>query len=164
LQTVASKIHFKIAISIFIALAIITAANQKPMEKITKALKTQNWTPIKIHNISENIVTKTGSQPILTLSPLYALEGGGQIYIELAAGVPAFRVADKLTETDRKISHTAGLMEIPQILTKRPAGAVVIGPELTRFDKIDLKSMVPDDWQKVDCGNSGVHVFIPRKQ
>ncbi|HAL45659.1 MAG: hypothetical protein A2Y12_19400 [Planctomycetes bacterium GWF2_42_9] len=164
LRTVPNKIHFKIAISIFAALAIFTAVNQKPIVKIAKVLKTQNWTPIKIHNISKNIVAKTGRQPILTLSPLYALEGNGQIYIELAAGVPAFRVADKLTETDRKITHTAGLRQIPQILTARPASAIVIGPELTRFDKIDLKSLVPDDWQKVDCGDSSVHIFMPKKQ
>ena len=164
LRKMENKIPFKTAICIFTVLAMATAAGQKPITKISKILEVKNYTPIKVHNISKSIVAKTDSQLILTLSPLYAIEGGGEIYTELSAGVSAFRVADKLSQTDREICHVIGLREIPQITADRPAGAIVIGPELTRFDKIDLKSIVPSDWQRVNCKDASVHAFFPRKQ
>ncbi|MCE5339524.1 MAG: hypothetical protein LLF92_00150 [Planctomycetaceae bacterium] len=155
---------YKICVAIFVALSLATMISQKPISKISKCLSPDNWTPIKIHNISKQIVaTAQDSKTILTLSPLYAIEGGGQIYNELSAGVSAFRVADKLSATDRAVTHTAGLKELPKLTNAKPAGAIVIGPELTRFDKIDLKSIVPPDWQRIDCGNSSVHNFFPPK-
>ena len=125
-----------------------------------------NWTPINLHQISKNIATETGkSNLILTLSPLYAIEGSGEIYTELSAGAFAFRVADRLSQQDKKNTHTAGVSDFRQIiLTKTPA-AVIIGPELTRFEKIDLKSLVPQGWQKCDAGSESIHLFMlqPKK-
>lgn len=117
-----------------------------------------NWTPIKIHSISKQIAAEpAASKPILTLSPLYAIEGGGQIYTELSAGAFAFRIADKLSENDRKLTKTAGVKNLPE-LTKS-AGAVVIGAELTRFEKIAMKNAVPANWIRTDFGST--HNFFP---
>ncbi len=155
---------YKICVTVFVALSLTTMISQKPVSKISKCLSPTNWTPIKVHNISKQIVaTARNSKTILTLSPLYSIEGGGQIYTELSAGVSAFRAADKLSAHDRAITHTTGLKELPELVRNNPADAIVIGPELTRFDKIDLKSIVPADWQRIDCGSTSVHNFFPPK-
>jgi hypothetical protein len=152
---------YKICAAVFIALSLFTMINQKPIAKISKCLSPQNWTPIKIHNTSKQIVAKAAtSKKILTLSPLYAIEADGKIYTELSAGVFAFRIADKLSENDRKLTHTAGVKDLPELI--KSAGAVVIGTELTRFEKIDLKSTVPADWQRIDCGST--HSSFPPTQ
>jgi hypothetical protein len=155
---------YKICVVIFVALSVTTMISQKPISKISKCLSMKNWTPIKIHNISKQIVAQAKtSKTILTLSPLYSIEGGGEIYTELSAGAFAFRIADKLSAADRAITHTAGLKELPELTNTKPANAIVIGPELTRFEKIDLKSVVPPDWQPIDCGSTNVHNFFPPK-
>jgi len=152
---------YKICAAVFIALSLFTMITQKPIAKISKCLSPQNWTPIKIHNTSKQIVAEaTASKKILTLSPLYAIEADGKIYTELSAGAFAFRIADKLSENDRKLTKTAGVKDLPELI--KSAGAVVIGAELTRFEKIDLKSTVPTDWQRIDCG--GTHSFFPPAQ
>ena len=149
----------KIAIFIFIAIAVFTAVKQKPFLKISKIWEIEKWTPMKVHKISKNIAAKAGeSKPILTLTPLYAIEGGGEIYRELSAGAFAFRVGDKLTEQERKMTHTAGLGKMRKMIEKNQPGVVVIGPELTRFEKIDSKSLVPEGWERADY--SGVHCFF----
>lgn len=157
-----SQIHFRIFVFLFLVLAIETAIMAKPQIKILKFMSVKNWTPMKVHQVSENIVARAGSSKrILTLTPLYVIEGGGDFYNKLSAGVFAFRVADKLSESERQISHTAGLKEFPDILAKDQPEMVVIGAELTRFEKIDLKSLVPINWVRFDCGDDGVHCFVP---
>lgn len=164
----------KIWIYGFIALAIFTAAKQNPFSKIAKIADFQKWTPMKVHKISKNIVgdkilrpkwtscgrfAQNDKKPILTLTPLYAIEGGGKIYRRLSAGAFAFRVAGKLSEEDQKITHAAGLGEMRKMIEENQPAAIVIGPELTRFEKIDLRSLVPEEWQKVNFEN--VHCFFP---
>lgn len=150
----------RIWIYVFVALALFTAIKQKPFSKISKIWEIEKWTPMRVHKISKNIITKAGnSKPILALTPLYAIEGGGEIYRELSAGAFAFRVGDKLTEQERKMTHTAGLGKMRKMIEENQPGAVVIGPELTRFEKIDLKSLVPEGWEREDQGNA--HCFFP---
>jgi hypothetical protein len=149
---------YKTCFAVFLTLSITTMISQNPISKISKSLSAANWTPIKIHNISKQIAAKAAtSKPILTLSPLYAIEGGGQIYTELSAGAFAFRVADTLSENDRKLTKTAGVKNLPE-LTKS-AGAVVIGAELTRFEKIALKNAIPANWVRIKF--AGTDIFLP---
>ena len=146
----------------FIAFAIFTAIRQKPFSTIAGIKDYKNWTPVKVHKISKSIIAEAGaSKPILTLTPLYAIEGGGQIYRQLSAGAFAFRAAGKLSQEEQTITHSAGLGQICKIIKEYPPAAIVIGPELTRFEKIDLKSLVPEDWQKTNFGD--VHCFFPSK-
>jgi hypothetical protein len=156
------SIHFQIWLIVFLALALTTAGWKKPVTKISRLWKMDNWTPIQIHKISHNIVARAkGSKLILTLSPLYAIEGGGQIYREFSAGNLAYRIAHNFSESDRAITHTAGLPQLPALMEKTPPDAIIISPELTRFDKIDLKSIIPPDWQLQDCGQNNLRAYFP---
>ncbi|MEN6384429.1 MAG: hypothetical protein ABFD79_04460 [Phycisphaerales bacterium] len=152
---------FRIFAVLFLGLTIFTIVSQKPITKISKFLAMKNLPPAKLHEISRCIVSKAGtSGKILTLSPLYVVEGGGKIYTELSAGAFGFRVADSLTEPQRAASHTAGVKEFSEIVGNNPPAAIVIGPELTRFEKIDLRGLVPANWARMNCEPS-VHVFVP---
>jgi hypothetical protein len=152
---------FKICLCMFLVLTIATLISQNPILKISKFLSVENWGPMKVHSISKCIVSNAGkSKEILTLSPLYVIEGSGKIYTELSAGAFGFRVADSLTEAERVATHTAGVKEFSELVKENPPAAIIIGPELTRFEKIDLKKMVPSDWQRINCDKS-VHAFGP---
>ncbi|MFX1537030.1 MAG: hypothetical protein ACFFDI_22670, partial [Promethearchaeota archaeon] len=100
---------------------------------VTKSLRIivdkDNWSPVVVHKISEDIVGKSGGKPILTLSPLYAIEGGGQIYTEFSAGVFAYRVADRLNQREKDIAHLAGLDDIGQLIENDKSDVIVLGTE-----------------------------------
>jgi hypothetical protein len=83
-----------------------------------------------LHRISEDIAAKTAEPKlILTLAPLYALEGGCDIYTELSAGPFVYRVADRLSAWNRDITHTVGSRTIGRLIEKSPPSALIIGVE-----------------------------------
>ncbi len=156
------SIHFQIWFVVILSLTLTTAVWQKPAAKIAQLWEINNWTPIQLHKTSQDIVAKAkGSKLIFTLSPLYAIEGSGRFYTEFSTGMFFYRIAGELSDSDRAVTHTAGLPQLPALLAKTPPDAIVIGPELTRFDKIDLKNTVKPDWQLYDCGQNSVRAYFP---
>ncbi|MHC4148263.1 MAG: hypothetical protein ACYSR5_02145 [Planctomycetota bacterium] len=98
--------------------------------KIPELLAPQGWVPNRVHRISKDIAEKTeGSKLILTLGPLYALEGSCDIYTELSAGVFVYRIADFLSPSDYRIAHAVGAKTLEQLIEESPPAAVVLGVE-----------------------------------
>ncbi|MHC4719128.1 MAG: hypothetical protein ACYSYT_01470 [Planctomycetota bacterium] len=98
--------------------------------KIPELLAPQGWVPNRVHRISKDIAEKTeGSKLILTLAPLYALEGSCDIYTELSAGVFVYRIADFLSPSDCRIAHAVGAKTLEQLIENSPPAAVVLGVE-----------------------------------
>jgi hypothetical protein len=156
-------VHFQIWFVIVLLLTLRTVVLQAPAAKISQLWKISGWTPMKIHKISQSIVAQAkGSKMILTFSPLYAIEGGGNFYREFSAGTLAYRIADEFSDYERAITHTAGLPQLPALMKETPPDAIVISPELTRFEKIALKNIIPPGWQLWDCNQSSARIYFPR--
>ncbi len=153
-------IHFQISSVVILAIVLTAAVRQNPVENIRRFLKINNWTPIQTHKISQHIVAKSkGSKLILTLSPLYVIEGGGTIYNQFSAGPFAYRVADELSESDRVITRTAGLAELDELMKNNPPDAIVIGPELNLYEIQEFISIVPPNWQTKHLGRYGAFAY-----
>ena len=131
---------------------------------------TASWVPIQLHNISEEIATKLktqnhvlsadeGSKLILTLAPLFALEGGCDIYPELSAGAIVYRIADRLSSWNRDISHTIGPGTLKQLIEKSPPSAVILGVEMRRLEEPILESAVRPNWERKVYEN-GIVVYF----
>ncbi|MGB2806658.1 MAG: hypothetical protein WBC22_02875, partial [Sedimentisphaerales bacterium] len=78
--------QFKIA-GVVVAVCVVVAVFSYPIVLYrTVALSyPEGWTPIQVHKISQDIAEKTNEpKKILTLAPLFALEGGCDIYTELS--------------------------------------------------------------------------------
>jgi len=88
------------------------------------------WVPNQLHNISEQIAQQT-RQPrlILTLAPLFALEGGCDIYPEFSAGAIVYRIADRLSPWNRDITHAVGPGTLKKLIEKSPPSALILGVE-----------------------------------
>ena len=155
--------HFKIA-SVAMTVGVLIAVFSYPfvLYRTPVALVPEQWAPIELHKVSEDIIAKTkASKQILTLAPLLALEGGGEIYTELSAGAIIYRIADYLSPRERQITHTAGPKNLPALLEKTPPSAVILGVEMQRLESLILEVVVESDWEKQDYENGPTVYFRP---
>jgi len=112
----------------------------------------QSWIPIRLHVVSKNIAEEIKSQkPVLTLAPLFALEGGCDIYTELSAGAIVYRIADRLSPWNRDITHTIGPGTLKKLIEKLPPSAVVLGVEMDTLEKPLFATLIPPNeeiWER----------------
>jgi len=144
-------VHFEIARCLVIACAVVAVVFRPiVLQRIPELFKLQNWVPIRLHRVSEDIAAKTKEPKlILTLAPLYALEGGCDIYTELSAGPFVYRVADRLSAWNRDITHTVGSRTLEGLIKKSPPSALVIGVE-PQFLEHALYQETEIDWEGWD--------------
>ena len=155
--------HFKIASGIMIFCTLVALMSYPVViYKIPFATVPEGWVPIEIHNVSEDIVAKTNEPKlILTLAPLLAIEGGGEIYTELSAGAIVYRIADSLSPEQRRLTHTAGIETLAEIVEENPPTVVVLGVEMGRLEEPIYKSVVTPDWEIKDYENGPIAYFRP---
>lgn len=84
------------------------------------ALQPDEWNPLKVHARGERLVQLAGGQQVLTLAPIFALEGGSSVYPELVSGPLAFRVASLLPPEVRSKMGLVGPEDLPSMLPGPP--------------------------------------------
>ncbi len=149
---------------ILVALCVLVAVASYPvvLERIPRLFETDKWVPNRLHRISRDISEKTkGRGPILTLAPLYALEGGCDIYVELAAGPFVYRVADSMSPDERRITNAVGPETLEQLLEDNPPSAVIISVEPGFLEKPLFQTAVKRDWEKRVYEDGPVVYFAP---
>jgi hypothetical protein len=116
---------------------------------------------MRVHKISVDIHSKiVAGGPVLTLSPLYAIEGGSSIYPEFSAGPFVYRIADKLSESQRRIVHAVGPDELKKLVESNPPSAVILGTEPKQVEEPILEQVVQPDWLKETYGENGPVVYF----
>ena len=85
------------------------------------------WFPFTVHWQAEKLSAKLASGKILTLAPFYAIEAGKQIYPEFATGPFAFRVADLLSEADRRQYKMVAPADLETYLQADPPAGILAG-------------------------------------
>lgn len=88
------------------------------------------WESILVHRQGVEISKHVLRGPVLTLQPIYPLEGKLSIFNELATGPFAWRTAPFLTTTQMKAFHVMDPDNINAVLTSRPPSAALTGAEL----------------------------------
>jgi len=121
----------------------------------------EKWEPMKVHEASR-AVTEQVKEPrlVLTLGPLYALEGGCDIYAELASGSIVYRIADRITAAERQITRTIGRETLDSLVADHPPTAVIVGVEPPRFSSLEdpLRRIVPPGWRAENAGSLRAYV------
>ncbi len=125
------------------------------------ALIPEKWEPVRLHEMSQDM-GKAVKEPrrVLTLGPLYALEGGCGIYSELSSGSIVYRIADRMTAQERQITRTVGPETLKEMIKACPAAAVITGVEPQRFSFLEepLRQLVPPDWRKESADSLQVYL------
>ncbi len=138
------------AVLLAICVYIAVASYPVVLYRTPIVLVPEKWVPIEIHRVSEDIAEKTKEPKlILTLAPLFAIEGGCDIYTELSAGSIVYRIADSLTPADRAVTHTVGPKTLAALLEKNPPSAVILGVERGKLAPLEapLRAAVGADWE-----------------
>ncbi|UCD52733.1 MAG: hypothetical protein JSW27_08860 [Phycisphaerales bacterium] len=134
-----------------ICVAVTILANPAVLSRSLAVLVPEYWVPSALHRVSANIARQTGRpKRVLTLGPLYALEGGCHIYPELACGAIVYRVADAMSAQERAATRTVGLQTLGPLLEERPPTAVILGVEPRPFAFLEepLHRAVGPDWHR----------------
>jgi len=150
-----SNKHFKVA-SVLVSVCVLVAVVSYPvvLYRTVVVFAPESWVPMRLHKISEDIAEKLKTQNsklILTLAPLFAIEGGCDIYTELSAGSIVYRIADSLPPADRAVTHTVGPKTLSVLLEKSPPSAVILGVEMEFLEEPLFESAVlPDreNWER----------------
>ncbi len=133
------------------AAAISVLAYPSVLSRAVFVLVPEKWEPVRVHRVSREL-THPVKEPrrVLTLGPLYALEGGCDIYPELSSGDIVYRIADRMTPEEREITHTVGPATLAELVRDRPYDAVIAGIEPKEFVFLEepLRQLVPSDWPR----------------
>lgn len=155
--------HFKVA-SVFVALCALIAVNFNSVvfSRIPVVLVPEYWVPVEIHKISQDIAQRTKEPKlILTLTPLFAIEGDCDIYTELSCGAIIYRIGDYMSASEREVTHTIGPNTLGRLLDKSPPSAVILGSEMEILERPIYELVLGDDWQKEEYANGLVAYFRP---
>jgi len=161
LKKLTSDKPFNIAcVVIAVCVFIVVISYPVVLNRIPKLFHPQSWQPIRLHRISEDIARKTKEPKlILTLAPLYALEGGCGFYPQFSAGPFVYRIADALSEADHRVTNTVGPARLAQLLRDRPPSAVILGVEPELLEVPFLREAVRANWEKHIYDNGPVVYF-----
>lgn len=121
----------------------------------------EKWEPVRVHTAAREMAAAVKEPgPVLTLGPLYSLEGGRDIYPELSAGDIVYRIADRLTPDERQITRTVGPETLGEMVKDRPPTAIILGVEPKRFISLEapLQRCVPPDWRREDVDTLQLYV------
>lgn len=147
-----------------ISVAVAVLSHLVVLYRLPLVLVPERWTPVELHRVSVDIAGNVKEPRLVcTLGPLEALEGGCDIYPELACGSIVYRVADLMSEQEREVTHSVGITTLDALLKQRPPSAVVVGVEASYFSFLEdpLRDWVSPDWQRLTYDNSLQVYFRP---
>ena len=154
--------HFKIA-AVIVSVCVVVAVISYPvvLYRTVILFYPEGWTPIQVHKISRDIAEKTKEpKQVLTLAPLFALEGGCEIYTELSCGSIVYRIGDRLSAWNRDITHTVGPKTLDKLVENEPPSAVIVNVEEMKFLEEHLfKAADKPDWERKVYENGPVVYF-----
>lgn len=87
------------------------------------------WEPVRIHAAGKLIGAITGGGKVLTLAPILPLEGGSQVYKELATGPFAWRTARFVPEPRRPKLRIVSDEDLAEFLAHDVPKSVLVGFE-----------------------------------
>jgi len=121
--------------SVFVAIGLLAFVAGAPRlaQHAGKLASPGSWTVTKIHRAGEAIAAEMAKAcvegKVLTLLPIYPLEGGLGVYPEFATGQFVYRTGDLTPPDLRKWYRTTAPSEIEAFLSADPPAAMLLGFE-----------------------------------
>ncbi len=157
--------QIQIAGAIFaVSIMITVGSHLDVLSRLPALVQPSGWPAVRLHRISNDIAKRSGSgKRILTLGPLYALEGGCDIYPQFSAGSFVYRIAPFMKREALEMVNGAGPGELAELLEEQPASAVILGVEPEVLEEPLFNMAVGDDWEKHVYEDGITVYFKPRK-
>lgn len=117
---------------IAIGLLAVVGSASRILPGIPALTQPSGWSGVRIHReaqmLAQQANLKRGGR-VATLSPILALEAGGSIYPEFAAGQFVYRVADYLPPDERQFYRTTSERDLTAFLDANPPKAIIVEPD-----------------------------------
>jgi hypothetical protein len=97
----------------------------------------RRWTAICLHELGRSMAERIGFGRMLTLGPIFPLEGGAPIYPELATGPFSYRTASLVPAGERQTLHLAGPEDLERVLTAEQPSGILTGVETNSAEKLE---------------------------
>jgi hypothetical protein len=121
---------FDMSRKVFLVVVIVAVAyGAKDYRQTARLIASEQWTPVRVHRMGQEVASSSGSGKVLTLGPIVALEGGREIYKELATGPFAWRTARFLPQRRRQALGMIAEHDLPDLVRGDPPAAVLVGFE-----------------------------------
>jgi 4-amino-4-deoxy-L-arabinose transferase-like glycosyltransferase len=112
----------------FCTLAVVANLFQvQEYRRMTFLLSPETWRPVQAHRVGEQIRQLVPTGKVLTLTPIFALEGGVPIYPEFATGPFVWRVASLMNAEQRRAVNAIAPEDLETFLADDPPAAVLVG-------------------------------------
>ncbi|MDQ3927849.1 MAG: hypothetical protein M3328_01750, partial [Chloroflexota bacterium] len=127
----AANLHIgpKWGLPVFGLLLLLSVSLGQPGYSLNALAKPVRWVPAEVHNLGLEISRYAGNRKVLTFAPIYALEGGADIYDLFAPGPFLWRSSSLLTPEERRDLNVPSQEEFNALLEKEPPGAILTGFE-----------------------------------
>jgi hypothetical protein len=99
--------------------------------RITTLKDRSSWEPVYVHAVGKQLKEFIGQGKVLTLSPIYPLEGKLDIYPELATGPFVWRAAHLVPDTQRQIFGAVSKEDLVAFLAQDPPNAIFLTAKTT---------------------------------
>lgn len=113
-------------------------------------LRPEAWSPAAVRAVGARIAREVGG-PVLTLSPIYALEGGLPIYEQFASGPFAWRVSSLVPGSARAALNVVSPEELEAVLTAKPPAGILVGRE-AELEGAFVAYAMAHDFRPLDVG------------
>jgi hypothetical protein len=110
-------------------IVIASAFGLKLYQDVDILMTPDKWLPVRAHHIGLEIETIVGDGPVLTLAPLFPMEGGASIYEEFATGPFAWRIASLVSDEERQRVGLIAEPDLIDLLGARPPAAILLSDE-----------------------------------
>jgi hypothetical protein len=114
---------------LFIVTSVCFASTAVDYRYLGRLFQPEDWATIKVHNAGRQLASLTGHGKVLTLSPIFPLEGGLRIYPELTAEPFACRSAAFLRASARVEYKMLASKDFPRLLIKEPAQGILVSSD-----------------------------------
>jgi hypothetical protein len=157
-----SNYYSAAATSAIILCAIVSISlNPLVLQRLQVVLNPRSWMPKQLHKTSLDIAARVpkGAR-VLTLAPLYALEGECEIYTELSAGPFVYRIGDRLTADELAAISAVAPKTLSQLVKADPPAAVIVALESHDLEAGLPKAVLGPNWRKLVYSETGPILYL----
>jgi hypothetical protein len=121
-----------------LAVVVSAAAGSREYRGVRDLAAPSTWVPIIMHRAGVEMKAAVGPGRVLTLAPLFPLEGGAEIYPEFSTGPFMWRLGPFLPPAQRLRMAVISEAELPALLAAQPPAAVLVGFEGELEEPLDV--------------------------
>ena len=112
-------------------IVVLVIAGPRLVQHLGKVMQPERWTVMRVHAggvaIAQRLAAAGVSGKVATLMPIYPLEGGLEVYPELATGPFAYRTADITPPDIAKFYRMTSPTRVGKLFEADPPAALLLG-------------------------------------